>query len=293
MNIASSAGGMVSSAYNGSGIKYCTNYGNLKSNKTNGSSEIGGIAGLAYGLTISYCENYGKLYASSRVGGIAGTGADYAVFYMCKNYGYVEAYLTYAPAGICANLERNAFVSNCENYGHIKGGYAGGGIIGEPANSTVKYCKNFGKIEGESSMGGITGRIWSGCTFSYCENYGEIVATSNDNRFGGIFGYAWETNSKVTNCVSYCKMNLFNDSVYFGKERANWILDDYYQNCILVATGNDGVTKSVFYDNDFSAFCIDWKTGEIGLKALSGKGFFQGKVTEEILIGKGFERKYD
>ena len=46
-----------------------------------------------------------------------------------------------------------------------------------------------------------------------------------------------------------------------------------------------------FYGSDFSDFYVDFKTGKIGLKALSGKGFYQGKVTEEWLLSKGFEKK--
>ena len=34
-----------------------------------------------------------------------------------------------------------------------------------------------------------------------------------------------------------------------------------------------------------------WQTGRIGVNALSGTGFFQGKITEEILKNKGFEKR--
>lgn len=37
-------------------------------------------------------------------------------------------------------------------------------------------------------------------------------------------------------------------------------------------------------------FFTNFKTGEIGLKSLSGKGFYQAKVTEEMLRNKGFEK---
>ena len=49
--------------------------------------------------------------------------------------------------------------------------------------------------------------------------------------------------------------------------------------------------KSYYYGSDFSGFYVDYKTGRLGLKALSGKGFYQGKVTEEYLISKGYRKK--
>ena len=46
-----------------------------------------------------------------------------------------------------------------------------------------------------------------------------------------------------------------------------------------------------FYGTDFSGFYCDWKSGKIGLKALNGKGFYQGEVNEEVLASKGFVKK--
>ena len=49
--------------------------------------------------------------------------------------------------------------------------------------------------------------------------------------------------------------------------------------------------RKEFYGTDFSGFYVDWKTGKIGLKSMSGKGFFQGEVNEEYLKQKGFAKK--
>ena len=46
-----------------------------------------------------------------------------------------------------------------------------------------------------------------------------------------------------------------------------------------------------FYGTEFSGFFIDFKTGKIGLKSLSGKGFFQGEVSEDVLLSKGYTKK--
>ena len=44
-------------------------------------------------------------------------------------------------------------------------------------------------------------------------------------------------------------------------------------------------------NSDFSGYYCDWKTGKLGLKAMSGKGFFQQSVTEEMIVNKGFAKK--
>ena len=56
----------------------------------------------------------------------------------------------------------------------------------------------------------------------------------------------------------------------------------------LVGIVKNNPSRNFYYGSDFSGFYCDFKTGKIGLKALSGKGFYQGKVTKESLIEKGF-----
>ena len=46
-----------------------------------------------------------------------------------------------------------------------------------------------------------------------------------------------------------------------------------------------------YFGSDFSGFNIDFKTGKLGLKAFSGKGFYQGRVTEKYLEDNGFIKK--
>jgi len=47
----------------------------------------------------------------------------------------------------------------------------------------------------------------------------------------------------------------------------------------------------MYYGSDFSGFYSNWKTGKIGLKALSGKGLFQSTLNEDMLSVKGFVKK--
>ena len=46
-----------------------------------------------------------------------------------------------------------------------------------------------------------------------------------------------------------------------------------------------------FYGSNFSGFYLSWRTGKIGLVALDGRGSFQGRIDEEWLLSKGFEKK--
>jgi hypothetical protein len=52
-----------------------------------------------------------------------------------------------------------------------------------------------------------------------------------------------------------------------------------------------GSRRLEYYGSDFSQFCINYKTGQLGIKTLEGKGLFQGKVTEDTLQRKGYTQK--
>ena len=52
-----------------------------------------------------------------------------------------------------------------------------------------------------------------------------------------------------------------------------------------------GESEKVYYGSNFSAFYISWKTGKIGLIALEGRGLYQGKIDEKLLVSKGFTKK--
>ena len=60
---------------------------------------------------------------------------------------------------------------------------------------------------------------------------------------------------------------------------------------IIIMIKNKNVEYNSYYGSSFSGFYMDLKTGKIGLKVLSGRGFYQGRVSEELLTTKGFEKK--
>jgi len=60
----------------------------------------------------------------------------------------------------------------------------------------------------------------------------------------------------------------------------------------LVRIAQNGTRKFLeFCGTDFSDFFVDFKTGKIDIKTFVGKGFYQGKVTEEWLLDRGYTKK--
>ena len=60
----------------------------------------------------------------------------------------------------------------------------------------------------------------------------------------------------------------------------------------LVRIAQHNTEKFLEYcGTDFSDFFVDFKTGKIDLKTFVGKGFYQGKVTEEWLLDRGYTKK--
>ncbi len=50
-------------------------------------------------------------------------------------------------------------------------------------------------------------------------------------------------------------------------------------------------TKKFYYGSDFSDYFVNFKTGNIGLKAMDRKGFYYGKIDESWLQNMGYTKK--
>jgi len=154
-------------------IKGCYNTGAIK-----GKYGLGGIAGAVYGATASIqnCWNNGDVTAdTNRAGGIAGyngaNGGLNSTISDCWNAGDI--------------------VSLCEKGGETKtgtsaSGYAIGGIVGlSPA--TLTNCVNFGTVKGASQVGGVVGTpVKDRTKINSCINVGRIEAPADT--CGNILG---------------------------------------------------------------------------------------------------------
>ena len=80
-----------------------------------------------------------------------------------------------------------------------------------------------------------------------------------------------------------------------AKEDANVFKFEYIKNTnhqSLVFEDEFSNSKDLYYiGSDFSGMFADFKTGKIGVRTLSANGFYQGKVTEEVLVKKGYTKK--
>lgn len=130
-------------------------------------------------------------------GGIVGYQAFDTEMTRCYNRATVEktAADSNAVGGMVGRLETATnsswMISECVNYGTIKGGNRAGGIIGiwKYYGGTVSDCVNYGSVTaGSEGEGGIVGHLYAVTTtpaiIRRCENHGTIMGS----KAGGILG---------------------------------------------------------------------------------------------------------
>ena len=83
-------------------------------------------------------------------------------------------------AGIVAEVETNANITNCSNAGNVTGTSSVGGIVGGGyAKVTFVNCDNTGNITANDTVGGIAGNLITAKGSTYdanCSNTGTITA---------------------------------------------------------------------------------------------------------------------
>ena len=308
-------GGIVGYNYGSSIYKNCKNYANL--------TGVSGIAGWGHRAEFYECENYGNIKNENvgrQIGGILGSANQSAngtvVFKNCKNYGNIEN-----GSAIARNISYFSMeMVGCENYGKASHPNYHGDLIG-----IISYINHVDKsviikdcYSGDGNT--ILGRIYTLNKSNknikvFVENIRIDVPEEKEDLFfitdlEGMFSVdisdifinceksvknlrmvqylGWEIEGlNVRNVLFNAKQSTNTNFVYtkllggYDKEQIN------LSNFIVQ---NDG-GQSCFYGGDFSESYINWKSGRIGLRSFDGKGFYQGKVTEEVLKKKGFEKK--
>ena len=177
-----------------SNISNLTVTGKIKSNW-----HAGGIAAEAHRYAnnnytvISNCISKVDIIGYNMVGGIA--GFNITKIENCKNYGTLEitgASYQYGGIGgiigVANNSENEVQISNCINYGDIKGMKTLGGIAGtSTGNTNIINCKNKGGVIGSFDAGGILGWQRGGnLNILNCNNEGEALGKGSK---GGLIGY--------------------------------------------------------------------------------------------------------
>ena len=176
----------------------------------------------------------------------------------CINYAQISGYGSYV-GGIVGDVRFGTVISDCKNYGAIKGCYFVGGIVGYASYDyttdenvgfvvdgvTISDCVNEGHISNDAyGTGGIVG--WGGIvSISNCRNSGLIeggmgqsMGTHTD-KTGGIAGF---NNGTVKDCI--------NEGVVRGPMIVGGIVGDNYDEGIIdhcineekgVVEGNGGI----------------------------------------------------
>ncbi len=275
----SAVAGIMTGATN---MKYCDNYGDLLSTNSNWYNQVTGIGQSSN--CISNCNNYGTIQGVSAVCGV-GLGT---IIENCDNFGNVIGIKENSDTivGIGFKMSGEYYIYNCKNFGHIKNVSSRGAGLVARGSPMIENCSNFGTVSGKNELGGLVVSVDSGTTIKNCVNRGDVCGTGAV--IGGIIGSGANLEGiKIINVLNVC--NIIRKATTTGTIGAIWSGGSKIHMKNIVSYGVlNGENYKEYFGQDFSMFFFTWKTGEIGLYPMSGKGFFQGKVTEDLLIQKGF-----
>ena len=150
--------GGIASRLSGGTIENC--HSNCKMNISNGRNDVGGIVGYATGTNyyISLCSNENIIVGEDDAGGIVGECEGQGVISQCYNFGEIRGNRLGGIVGHFRVLSGyNLEVYNSYNNGTIYGAYVSG-VCGVADSSSVEdsvyfeHCYNHGLLEGSSSM---------------------------------------------------------------------------------------------------------------------------------------------
>jgi len=284
-------------------IEGCDNYGDVKATE---QYYAGGIIGLAYtqqsNLMIKNCNNYGDVYAEKGyVAGIIGFAEGYLDVVNCTNKGDVN----------WIDLHGELVGAFRAQYGNVKDSYLR--IINSKVEKNVDYssedrfvggfynAKDSMKIEilncsvkinviGNKNYNFIVVYIPANIDLVSVKNLDIVLISENSTPKISILSnkpniqtkYDFENINVYIKAPSDNAVQLFSGGEYGDNVKVDGVVS-------TVVTPQKAY--KTYYGNNFSGFFSYWKNSEIGLKAFSGKGFYQRNVTEEYLTSKGYEKK--
>ena len=302
-------------------VESCNNYADLYMSGT-GNNRGGGIVAWLQGngkYKIKDCTNYGNLYGQGgQTGGIVGW-LNGGLVKDCKNYGTIQGNAISGIVGYLAGKNLKIVLDGCENYGYIKAAsyWSTGELITHvPAKETATvdeliltncYVRS---VSGLSLLGSCAAKnyVVSNCRFDYVDSYNDYSGTTTLRMFCASYNDKMFTNSSFSNIEINISDKINRDikldlgiTNYRYVEAKNILVKSEHSKGTVIAFDNDPgkvsgiivqtLRSKYMFSNDFSGFYIDWKTGNLGLKCFSGRGYFQGEVTESVLLNKGFVKK--
>lgn len=154
----------------------------------------------------------------NNVGGIIGTYdvSNNSYYSRTESFKLIESCVSSASvmasgnyAGGIAGKINNSSLSECVNYGQVRGSECVGGIVGsfavypDYARVLIEKSANEGKVSGTNCVGGIAG--YNDASFSTCYSINEISASGSG--VGGITGHAGE-HSQINDCYSLATISV-------------------------------------------------------------------------------------
>lgn len=272
-------------------LDHCINKGKLAS-----GAPIGGIwidvGSCSSTMTINNCANYSDISDSSGCGGIVGSGSSSGALSInnCYNYGDILSSGTSAGGIIQqSNSFRQVQVTNTANYGNVTGGITGG-ITGHGL-SNMTNCYNYGKIKGDYPIGGLQGN--GNGTIINCHNKGIVEGgnitggirgtgsgdISNSSNTGEIISSAWRIGGIVGDHTGGSIDSCFNDGKITPTAETGYI------GGILAGTPSDEISIT----NCYNTSDLDGRMAVAGITT-SGNGIISncyntGKITGTNSIG--------
>jgi len=307
--------------------KNCKNYSNITVNEVQAAGlfhTIDTTKGIE--VVLENCVNYGTVIGldTDYTAGIVGDSMYnmWVTMKNCANYGEVNG-KSYT-ASIIALARGTITIYNCTSQAVIKGQTKAkvGEFVAMPFvnaiviidRGIVKSSNNLALIEMPYKTS-----ISNYISISILNTQINLKKTESQKQSSIFIGTAGDVDDLlIRNCVINIKedakynMSLFENSINPSKYTP--IKNITVSNVLLVAkniqknvliSNNihkddnylvDGIVyqlkdKNVYYGSDFSGYFFSWRTGEIGLIAFEGRGSFQGKIDEEWLKNKGYEKK--
>ncbi len=297
-------------------IENCVNYGDVISIK---NKVAGFVADAVFGgdkVSIKNCINYGNIKGQTYIAGFVGSNLNSPTnnsltFVNCVNYGDISGT---GAGGILGYGQKNLTFVGCENYGKIKGNYSYAQIVGAwlGDNAFVSFsdivCNSLtdrGLVEGGGAkyQKVIVKNVHfisndkTNCKFVIWKNGNSATIDSRINIENVVVDF--EGNNKIALFEAPHKTSLFVKNVIFNidstVDNAFYSFSSVSYDSLLTGKEYEGIivnkknfATDYYFGSDFSGFYCDWKTGEIKIKALSGKGFYQGKINENWFVERGF-----
>ncbi len=235
-----------------------------------GTSYVGGIAGLAADSSFSACglgsgtAIGGATYTGGIAGGVTAT-ANLDLFMDCNSVAKVTGTSTYTGGLAGATLVDGGVtvqVARSENSGEIRGsGNGTGGLIGYYAQGAgssttptlyITTSENNGIVTGTSYAGGLLG--WAGTStagvitiLEQCANSAAITGTTS--YIGGLIGYGYGTSaSALTDCI--------NTGVISGKQYTGGIAGYLYTANLSACQNSADITGTGTYTGGLVGYAL-------------------------------------